>query len=278
MFKILVDSCGEFTKELKDDPRFENVPLTLEVNGEHIIDDETFNQAEFLRKVKESPVGPKSSCPSPEAYLNRFEDDADRIYMITLSAILSGSYNSAMVAKHMYEEKHDDKKIYVFNSKSASIGQTLIAVKIKECEDAGMDFDEVVKTVEDYIAEMHTFFVLETLETLRKNGRLSHLKAFVAGALNIKPVMGSTDEGNIQQLGQSRGMAKALKKMAEEVNKATVNTENKILAIAHCNAPEKALVVKNEIEKYCKFKDIIILDTQGVSSMYASDGGVIVAV
>ncbi|MCR5469101.1 MAG: DegV family protein [Lachnospiraceae bacterium] len=275
MFKVLVDSCGELTKELDGDSRFVNVPLTLEVDGYRIIDDETFDQADFLRRVRESESGPKSSCPSPEAYLKLFEGEAEHIYGITLSAVLSGSYNSAMVAKQMYEEKHDDKKIHIFNSKSASIGETLIALKIKECEESGMSFEEVIKNVDEYIATQHTFFVLETLETLRKNGRLSHLKAFVAGALNIKPVMGSTDEGNIQQLAKTRGMTKGLKKMAEEAIRVTPDPENRILAISHCNAPEKAELVKNEMLKYSNYKEIIVLDTNGVSSMYASDGGVI---
>jgi DegV family protein with EDD domain len=122
---------------------------------------------------------------------------------------------------------------------------------------------------------MHTFFVLETLETLRKNGRLSHLKAFVAGALNIKPVMGSTDEGNIQQLATCRGMTKALKKMVDEALLVTDDPSERIVAITHCNAPEKAELVKNELLKKGEYKDIIVLDTRGVSSMYASDGGVI---
>jgi DegV family protein with EDD domain len=114
-------------------------------------------------------------------------------------------------------EEHPDKKIYIFNSRSASIGETLIGMKIEECEQAGMEFDEIIDTVEAYISEQHTFFVLENLDTLRKNGRLSKMKAFVASALKIKPVMGSTDEGAICQVDQARGMNKALVKMAELV-------------------------------------------------------------
>ena len=96
---------------------------------------------------------------------------------------------------------------------------------------------------------MNTFFVIETLETLRKAGRLSGLKAFVANTLNIKPVMGSTKEGTIQQLGQARGMKKALSKMVEDMLKVTKNCENRVLAISHCNCPERAQFVKDTIEK-----------------------------
>ena len=143
---------------------------------------------------------------------------------------------------------------------------------------AGTSFEEIVTEVESYISSMNTFFVIETLETLRKAGRLSGLKAFVANTLNIKPVMGSTKEGTIQQLGQARGMKKALSKMVEDMLKVTKNCENRVLAISHCNCPERAQFVKDTIEKVAKFKKIVIVNTAGVSSMYANEGGVILSV
>lgn len=280
MYKIIIDSCGELTEELKADGHYESVPLEMEVNGHRIVDDATFDQQDFLKKVKESPVGPKSSCPSPERYMEAFEGEAEHIYVVTLSKELSGSYNSAVLAKNLYEEEHgkDKKQIYVFNSRSASIGETLIGIRVQECEEAGMEFDKIVEVVEAYIGTQHTYFVLETLETLRKNGRLSNLKAFVANALNIKPVMGSTPEGSICQLAQARGMNKALKKMVEEAISKVDDSGERILAISHCNCPMRAESVKEEIERITKFKKIIIADTAGISSMYANDGGVIIAV
>lgn len=279
MYKIVVDSCGELPEELKKDGHFETVSLELEVDGYRIKDDETFNQLDFLRRVKKSITGPKSSCPSPEQYMDAYEGEADHVYAVTLSGGLSGSYNSAVLGKNLYEEEHGDtKKIYVFNSRSASIGETLIGMKIQEFEEAGCGFEEVVEKVEEYIRSMNTYFVLETLETLRKNGRLSNLKAFIANSLNIKPVMGSTKEGLICQLGQARGMNKALERMVKDMISKTKDCENRILAISHCNCPERAKAVKEKIEKIAKFKKIIIINTAGVSSMYANDGGVIMAV
>ena len=254
--------------------------LELDVDGYRIRDDESFDQHDFLRRVKESVKGPKSSCPSPEEYMQAFEGEADHIYVVTLSGKLSGSYNSAVLAVNLYKEEHEDcgKQIYVFNSRSASIGETLIGMKVQELEESGLSFDEIVKKTEEYIASMNTFFVLETLDTLRKAGRLSNLKAFVASTLNIKPVMGSTDEGSIQQLGQARGMKRALAKMVEDVVAATKDCEHRILAISHCNCPERAQYVKSCLEKLAGFKKIVIVDTAGISSMYANDGGIIIAV
>ncbi len=280
MYKIVIDSCGELPENLKKDGHFATVSLELDVDGFRIRDDETFDQLDFLRRVKESIKGPKSSCPSPEEYMRAFEGDAENVYVITLSGKLSGSYNSAVLAANLYNEEHEDepKNIYVFNSRSASIGETIIGMKVQELEKAGNSFDDVVKQTEEYISSMNTFFVLETLDTLRKAGRLSNLKALVANTLNIKPVMGSTKEGTIQQLGQARGMKKALAKMVADMMEATKNCEERVLAIAHCNCPERAEYVKQCIEKIAKFKKIVIVNTAGISSMYANDGGVILAV
>lgn len=280
MYKIVVDSCGELPEELKKDGRFVNVSLELEVDGYRIVDDESFDQLDFLRRVKESPTGPKSSCPSPEQYMRAYEGEAEHVYVVTLSAKLSGSYNSAVLGKSLYEEEHPDspKKIHVFNSRSASIGETLIAIKAQEYEEAGLSFEEVVEKTESYVDSMDTYFVLETLETLRKAGRLTNFKALIANTLNIKPVMGATDEGTICQLDQARGMNKALEKMVNTMIARTKDCESKILAISHCNCPDRAIVVKEKIEKLANFKKIIIIDTAGISSMYANDGGVIMAV
>ena len=277
-YKIIIDSCGELLDEWKKDEHFESVALTLNVGGENIIDDETFDQDDFLKKVAASPECPKSACPSPERYMKAFDCDADHIYAVTLSAELSGSYNSAVLGRNLLEEEKPGRKIHIFNSKSASIGQTLIGMKIQECEEAGYSFEKVIETVDEYIAGQHTFFVLDNLETLRKNGRLSKVKALVASALKIKPVMGSTDEGNICQLDQARGINKALVKMAGQIAEKTQNSEEKVLAISHCNCHERAILLKNALQEKMPLKNIVVLDTAGVSSMYANDGGVIVAV
>ena len=276
-YRIVVDSCGELTQEMKDSGCFVNVPLTITVGEHHIVDDETFDQADFLKKVAGCPDCPKSTCPSPEKYMESYRCDADHVYVVTLSANLSGSYNSAVLGKNLYEEEYGDKPIHVFDSRSASVGQTLIALKIAECEEVGMSFEEVVETVENYIVDQITYFVLESLEALRKNGRLTGMKALVATALNIKPYCGATPEGTIFQAGQARGIKKALSKMVDVFVEQLKNPQEKIVAISHCNCFERALSVKRMLEEKIKVKKIIVLDTNGISSTYASDGGIIVS-
>lgn len=277
-YRIILDSCGELTEEMKASGHYETASLQISVSGRQIVDDETFDQAEFLRLVAESPECPKSSCPSPERYMQGYCCEEERVYAVTLSAELSGSYNSAVLGKELYIEEYGEKDIYVFNSRSASVGETLIALKIAECEEKGMSFQEVIETVEAYISGQNTYFVLETLDILRKNGRLTGLKAVVATALNIKPVMGSTPEGTICQLSKARGIKKALVKLVDEIVKDLKDPEEKILGISHCNCRKRAEYVRDILKEKADFRDVVILDTAGISSMYAADGGVIVVV
>lgn len=260
---------------MKENPNIKLVPLTLMVDDISIVDDETFNQQDFLSKVKACPRSPKSACPSPEAYMQHFDCDSD-VYVVTLSSQLSGSYNSAEVAKNIYLEDHPDKNIAIIDSRSASIGQTLITKKLIELIEEKHSFEEIVNIITAFRDEMCTKFVIETLETLRKNGRLSGLQAFIASALNIKPVMGATPEGTICKIDQARGIVKALLQMVKSIEQDVIKPHEKTLGIAHCNCLERAEYIKNEILKRIPFKDCLIVETAGVSSMYANEGGIIV--
>lgn len=274
-YKIVADSSCEFPEEYRKDPRYVNVPLGLDVNDELIMDDETFDQAEFLKKVAASPKCPKSFCPSPEKYMDAYQTEAENVFAFTLSAKLSGSYNSAELGKNLYHEKHGEKNIFVCDSESASGGETQLALKAAELSEEGLSFAEICQKLTEYRDNLKTYFVLNNLETLRKNGRLVGVKALVASTLSIKPVMGS-NKGEIIQLGQAIGIKKALTKMVETIVKEAVNTEQKRLIITHCNCQERAESVKQMLMEKLKFKDVIVMPTRGLSSMYANDGGVIV--
>ena len=274
-YKIVCDSCTDLNDKMKSDKLFQIIPLTLHLDHNDYIDNDTFNQKEFLELMKNSSECPKSSCPSPDLYMKEYGGEED-IYVVTLSSGMSGSYNSACLAKELYLEEHEAKNIHIFDSRSASVGQTLIALKIQELCEAGMTFDEVVREVESYRDEMETKFLLENLDNLRKNGRLSNLQAILVNALNIKPIMGATKEGTVMKVDQARGMKRALGLMAKIVAEEVKHAEQKILGIAHCNNRERAEAFKEEISKLTKFKEICIVNTAGVSTLYANDGGIIV--
>ena len=275
-YKIIGDSCLDLTEELKKDPHFQMIPLTLEVGDVHVRDDETFDQKAFLELVRNSEECPKTACPSPELFKEAYECEAENVFVVTLSKHLSGSYNSAMVGKELYEEQHGtDKNIVIIDSLSASSGELNVALTIRDLCEQGLSFAEVVSRAESYRDSMQTFFVLETLDFLRKNGRLKGLQAFIATALNIKPVMGA-DGGTIIKLDQARGINRALSRMAELAVASVEDTASRRLAIAHCNNEKRAEQVRDLLCQKASFREVVITNTAGVATVYAGDGGIVV--
>ena len=276
-FKIVVDSCCDLTGQMLKDPRFIKVPLTIRSNGSSFIDNETFDQADLLWAMKQSDDAPATACPSPQSYLDAYQGPEDEdVYVVTLSALLSGSHNSAEQAKLLMEEDHPNKNVYVFNSCSASSGEVLVALKVRELAESGAPFKHVVREVEQFIYQMQTMFVLETLENLRKNGRLTRLQSVITGALKIKLLMAATPEGEICKLGQTLSMKQALSKMVDRMASDPAHA-GRTLAICHCNCLDRAFQVKAMAEQRCKFAHILILEAGGITSVYANDGGIVTA-
>lgn len=273
-FRIVGDSCCDLTATQLEKEYFYSVPFTLSVGGENVTDDESFDQKDFLAKIAACPECAKSSCPSPDAYMECF-GDARNIYMVTVSEKLSGSYNSAMLARQIFLEEHPDVNIHVFDSKSAAAGQHLICLKIEELALAGTTFDELVETVENYIKNMETVFTFDNLETMRKNGRLSAVKSIAANVLNIKPVLIGID-GVIHQYDQARGMNKALNKLLGYIEKTGYDKDERVV-ITECESHERCLNVEKILAEQFGFENIRIVNAGGLSTTYMNTGGVIVS-
>ncbi len=276
-YKIVVDSCCDLTPEKKADGHFQIVPLTLEVNGRHWVDDESFDQLEYLAAVAASSECAHTACPSPGAYENAFEGEEDMVFVVTLSQHLSGSYSSAVVARDMFYDDNpgSEKQIHVFSSDSACCGESLVAFEIQRQAEAGKSFSEIVEHVQYFIDHMKTYFVLEDMDPLKKNGRLTGLAALMVTALNIRPIMAG-NHGVIVKLGQSRGINRALKAM---VNHAVTNGSDfsqKTLGIVHVNCPERAAWVRDMLLEKAPFKEVYLCNAAGVSTTYAGDGGIVV--
>ena len=207
--------------------------------------------------------------------MEAFNTEAENVYCITLSSHLSGSYNSALVGANLYQEKYGQKNIHIIDSESASCGETQIAMRIMEWEERKLPFETIVNLAEEYRSGMHTYFILDSLEALRKNGRMNQVTALVVSTLNIKPIMMGV-KGVIAQRAKSIGMKKALIRLSEIMEEEIRNKEERTLMITHCNAPERAEFFKKQIMEKMHFQNIVIMDTRGISSLYASDGGVII--
>lgn len=275
-FSIIVDSCCDLTPEMRADPVFRSIPLTIRVGGRDYIDDQSLDTSLLIYAMDQSQEASSSSCPSPGDYLEAFRQAEGDIYVITLSALLSGSHNSAWQAKQMFLEEDPERNIHVFNSCSASVGEVLLAQKVCQLARSGVTFSQVVAQAEKTIAETNTLFVLENLDNLKKNGRLTRVQAMLTGALRIKLIMGSTPEGEICKHGQALSIKQALAKLVE-IMAADERHKGKILYIAQCLCPDRAQQLWELAKKSCQFSDVVITATRGLSSYYANSGGVIVA-
>ena len=271
-FKIIGDSCTDPVPELQDAPEYTMVPLIIRVGNQEYVDNGMLTTDDLIARMAASPEGTGTACPAPQWYMDAFEG-ADEVYVITLSAELSGSYNSAIQARDIYLEEHPDKKIHIFNSHSASAGQSALLIKLFELCRAGLPFEQVVGEMDHFIAHLTTMFVLENLDNLRKNGRLSEMQALITGTLHIKLVMEGTPAGTISKVKQA--LSKMADAAAEKAKKHGI--QGRALVISHCNCQDRALYVRNLLLKKLPFARVEIVRTGGISTVYAGDGGVVVA-
>lgn len=274
-FRIVADSSCDLSDDLKNQLDIGIVPLKIGIDDKTFVDDENINKQELLREMANSNSVIKTSSPSPGDFIKEYEK-ADNIFVVTLSSKLSGTYNSAMIAKNIIQEG-TEKFIHVFDSKSASIGETLISMKIFELIQAKYDKLDIVNKANQYIDEMKTLFILDNLDNLMKGGRLTKIAAHIASLLNIKLILGGDEEGHIKLVDESRGNKRAFRKFVEIIGIEAGNTEGKTIGIAHCNALDRANELKEQLEEKFNFKDIILTEMAGLSSVYANDGGIVVA-
>jgi len=275
-YKIVADSSCDLNKELEDKLNVSLVPFKIDVDEMQFVDDKNLNVNELIHAMKNSPNPVRTSCPSPGDFVEEYRKaGVDNIFVVTISSPLSGTYNSALLAKEMFKEEEPNKFIHVFDSKSASIGETLVAMKIHELIEKKLSNLEIIEKVEKYIKEKRTYFILESLDNLIKNGRISKTKGLIANVLNLKPVMGSDEDGNIKLVENARGTKKAFRRLVEIIGETGERFEERILAISHANALERAEELKKEIQSRYNFKDIILVKQAGLSTAYANDGGII---
>jgi DegV family protein with EDD domain len=275
MNKIIADSSLDINENLKK-LNIDFVPFKLHLNKKEFIDNEDLDVIDFINQMVAYPGVPKTSCPSPQDFLNTF-DKTKNNFVVTISEALSGTYNAAVLAKKLFDENKSEGFIHVFNSKSASVGETLVAIKIKELMDQKMNRELLIENVEKYIENMRTFFVSESLDNLMKNGRISKFKGTMASLFKIKPVMGTNTKGEIILYEKCRGVKKAYNTLKNYVKENVEDASTKTLAISHVNNIERANYIKELIEKECNFKDIQIIQTGGLSSLYCDNQGIILA-
>lgn len=275
-FKVIVDSGCELNDEIKNQNPIQMVPLNLVLGETQYVADENLDLRFFLKEMRNSPVAPQSASPSPNKFMKSFEE-ADQLFVVTLSSKISSTYNNALIAKDMFLEQHSQRIIHVFDSLTASVGETLISLKIVELVRDNLQNSEVIDRVNQYIQEMKTYFLLDSLDHLIKSGRVSRFAGTLASWLSVKPILGASDEGTIDLVEKVRGTQKAFQRFIEIIGEKGEKLEDKVLGIAHCNCLGKAQLLKEEILARYHFKQVIIVEMGPTISAYADEGGLLIA-
>ena len=235
-------------------------------------DDAQLNIDQMMEEMYATTTASKSACPSPDDYMKSFEG-AENIVVVTITGTLSGSYNSAEVAKKIYLEEHPNTNIHVINSLSAGGEVDLIVRKLNQLVAEGLDFDQVVDVITTYQSKTKLLFVLAKVDNLVKNGRLSKLIGTVVGLLNIRMVGEASKTGTLELLQKARGQKKAIKAAFDELIKAGYAGGH--ITIAHRNNEKFIEQFSALVREKFAHAMIEVLPTSGLCSFYAEEGGLL---
>lgn len=274
--KIITDSCFDNNiNTLTPSIEYEKIPFKIMIDDQEIVDKD-LNIAKLIDQMELSHGKIGTACPSPNDYYNALNPDKMN-YIITVSGKLSGSHNSAMMAKKNAEEEGFGNRVHVFDTESACCGENLTAMKIAELIDRGLTSQDIVPIVRDFINNMTTLFTLNSLNNLVKNGRIRPAVALVGKLLKVSPIMMGS-HGEIELKEKVRGKKKSYRRLAQIICEDNVKPEHRILGISHVNVPKLAEKIRDEIINIgSPFEDIVIFEAGGLSTVYADKGGIIIA-
>lgn len=275
--KIITDGSCDLSHEVLNKFNINVVPLGVSFGEEHYTAGVDIDNKEFYAKMKESKELPKTFCPSPENFCKEYQCEEDKIIVIALSSKLSGTYNSASLARDLYLSEHKEKDIRVIDSMTGSIGAGLLLIKAAKMISEGKDIDEIVEAIENLKEKISFYGTLETLENAIKGGRINPLAGKIIGALNFKAIVQIKD-GVVKPIDKARGESNSIKKVANYITSSIEDTKDKILCLMHANCPEKAHKLLSIIEKTHKFDEVYISELGPVMGTYTSEGAVLGAV
>jgi len=269
--KIVADSSANLL-EFEGIP-YASVPLKIVTAEREYVDDAALNTGDMLSYLESYPGKSGTACPSVGEWLEAF-GDADCVFTVAITSNLSGCHNAAVQAKEIYEEQHPERKVCCLDSLSTGPEMVLIVEKLKELADAGLSFEEIEANIREYMKKTHLMFLLESVDNLAKNGRVSPLIAKAVGFLNIRIVGKASDVGTLQQLHKCRGEKKGLETLLAEME-AHGFTGGKV-RINHAHNPGAANALLELIRS--KYPDIepTIEPMTGLCCFYAERGSVMI--
>lgn len=275
MKKILFDSGCDLMglQYVPEGVVFSKVPLKIIVGDKEFVDDATLDTEKMMDEVYAYPGKTGTACPSPEQWATEFRD-AEECYVITVTGTLSGSHNSAELAKRMVLEEHPEKKIYILDSCSASGKMALLVYKLVELLEKGLEFEEVCREMDAYAKDTQLVFLLYSIENLVKNGRVSKMAGMAANVLGLHVIAKTNEGGSIESIGKARGKKKGAKILLDEMERQSYKGGKIILS--HCGNEEGLQFIKECILEIYPGVEIEEMKTGGICSYYAERGGVVV--
>lgn len=274
-WKIITDSGANirYDQTISENVAFQAIPLLINIGTELFIDNDLAKVNGLMDLMEQSKLGSSTACPSPDTYANAFMD-SDNIICFTISSALSGSYNSAQLAKSIALESNPNKNIYIFDTLSAGSEMDLLVAKAIELAKADLSFDEVVAELKNYHQQTGLIFMLESVDNLVKNGRLNRLVGGMIGLLNIRLIGMRNAEGQIDVIHKSKGEKRAFTSMIAELEK--YHFANGHIDIAYCLNEETAQKLKDLLLTRFPQATIQLRPTSGLCSYYAQRGGLMV--
>ena len=263
--KIITDSSCDLNKDIIEKYNINIVPLNVSFGEDTYIDGE-LDKSEFYERMRNSKELPKTSCPSPDKFMQSYEGDED-VIIFTIASALSGTYSAALLAKNMMLEENPNKKIAVIDTETGSIAQGQFIIKAAKLVEEGKTFEEVIDEIEKLKKDKFFYGSLETLENAIKGGRVNPLAGKLINALNMKVII-KVGDGEVKPIDSARGCNNSIKKVAGKISDMISNGNYTSLAIAHANCLEKAEKAKEIILKNHDFEEIIITEIGSVMGTY----------
>lgn len=271
-YQILVDSASDLKNNyIKDEEiGFKVIPLTILAGETEFIDDDNLNIDDMLYGMHTSKKT-TTACPAPQAFLDEL-DRADYTFVVTITSKLSGSYNSACVARDSYEKSEN---VFVIDSKATSGVEILIVEKLISLIKQGLSYQEICEQIIKYRDEKQLLFMLQKFDNLVANGRMSKIAGLLASALVVRPIC-IAEDGQIKIEKKVIGTKNAFVKMIQMIGERIKDEKDKVLIITHCKAEKEALAIKEEIQKKYEFKEVRVQPMRGLCSFYALEKGIII--
>lgn len=270
-YQIVSDSASDLL-ELAD-INFSTVPLHIVVDGTDFADDARLSVPNLLDKLRNGKSS-TTACPSPDDWITAFHD-ADRVFCVTITSGLSGSYNSAVIAKDIYEEKHPDRKVYIIDSLATGSKMVMLCEKLRELILAGHDAEEIYRQIKEYNEHCFLYFALASLDNLAKNGRVSPILAKGIKILGIRIVGTASTEGMLEPLSKCRGDRRSIPAIIEFMKEK--GYQGGRVVITHNGNHDAAMELKRQLKTTFGTRSGEIHRTRGLCSYYAEPGSIMLA-